>query len=217
MSAYAGIHLLDTPYGIDNVFDYYIPPTLRSEIFCGDFVTVPFGVSNRKKIGLVVSLKETPEDTKIDYKSVIGVCDKTMSLSEETLGLSHFLKEHTLCTVGDAAKAVVPTSAFSRMEEIVRVCEGGDTSSLDESTLLILKYITKQQSVSLSALKSKYGPACEGAVKKLIAHGCVVKDISVKSAGEKHSVSYSLIVSAKRADLIDANLKALEIGYNYKD
>ena len=204
MSAYAGIHLLDTPYSIDNVFDYYIPPNLRGEIVCGDFVTVPFGVSNRKKIGLVVSLKETPEDTSIDYKSVLGVCDKTMSLSEETLGLCLFLKEHTLCTVGDAAKAVVPTSAFSRMEEIVVATGGGDTSRLDESTLLILKYITKQESVPIATLKGKYGPATEPAIKKLVACGAIAKDITLKATGEKYSVSYSLIVSCERAEAIAA-------------
>ncbi len=200
MSAYAGIHLLDTPYSIDSVFDYYIPPELRDGISVGDFVTVPFGVSNRKRIGLVVSLKETPEDTKIDYKSVFGVCDKAMSLSEEALGLCLFLKEHTLCTVGDAAKAVVPTSAFSRMEEIVVVTGKGDTSKLEESTQLILKYIAKQQSVPISTLKSKYGPATEPAIKKLVACGAIVKDIAVKSAGEKYSVAYSLIVSPERAE-----------------
>ena len=202
MSAYAGIHLLDTPYSIDNVFDYYIPPELRDGISVGDFVTVPFGVSNRKRIGLVVSLKETPEDTKIDYKSVLGVCDKTMSLSEEALGLCLFLKEHTLCTVGDAAKAVVPTSAFSRMEEIVVATGTGDTSKLDESILIILKHIAKQESVTVSTLKSKYGPAAEPAIKKLVACGAIVKDIAVKSAGEKYSVSYSLIVSKERAEAI---------------
>ena len=152
MSAYAGIHLLDTPYSIDNVFDYYIPPNLRGEIVCGDFVTVPFGVSNRKKIGLVVSLKETPEDTSIDYKSVLGVCDKTMSLSEETLGLCLFLKEHTLCTVGDAAKAVVPTSAFSRMEEVwlpLKQELSDDLDRLDSEERAVLEYLIQKKTASM--------------------------------------------------------------------
>ena len=95
MSAYAGIHLLDAPYCIDSVFDYYIPPELRSDLSLGDFVSVPFGAANRKRLGLVVALKETPDKPNIDHKSVLDVCDKTMSLSEETLGLCHFLKEHT--------------------------------------------------------------------------------------------------------------------------
>ena len=56
MPAYAGIHLIDAPYCIDNAFDYYIPPHLRRDILCGDFVTVPFGVSNNAKLGLVLSL-----------------------------------------------------------------------------------------------------------------------------------------------------------------
>ena len=42
MSEYAGIHLLDNPYFIDNAFDYFLPPDLRDAVAPGDFVTVPF-------------------------------------------------------------------------------------------------------------------------------------------------------------------------------
>ena len=52
MSEYAGIHLLDTPYCIDNAFDYYIPPNLRRDILCGDFVTVPSERQTEKSLAL---------------------------------------------------------------------------------------------------------------------------------------------------------------------
>ena len=57
MPEYAGVHLLDSPYCIDRPFDYFIPPDLRGQISVGNFVTVPFGTGNRKRTGLVVSLK----------------------------------------------------------------------------------------------------------------------------------------------------------------
>ena len=62
MSEYARVYLLDNPYFLDRAFEYFIPSELRGRIQEGDFVTVPFGNSNRKKLGLVSELceKEIP-------------------------------------------------------------------------------------------------------------------------------------------------------------
>ena len=201
MSAYAGIHLLDAPYCIDSVFDYYIPPELRSDLSLGDFVSVPFGAANRKRLGLVVALKETPDKPNIDHKSVLDVCDKTMSLSEETLGLCHFLKEHTLCTVGDAAKAVVPTSAFSRMEEVwLPLKEELDgLERLDGEESAVLEYLIQKKTVSLATLKSRFGSSVESILKSLAASVLAKRDFTVKTASEKFTVGYRLAVSCERA------------------
>ncbi|MBQ9112854.1 MAG: primosomal protein N' [Clostridia bacterium] len=204
MSEYAGIHLLDTPYCIDNAFDYYIPPNLRRDILCGDFVTVPFGTANRKKLGVVVTLKDCPDNKNIDCKPVLSVCDKSMSLSDEALGLCFFIKEQTLCTVGDAVRAMVPASALSKLEEIYKATDMPvpTHTEIDAPTLLICDYIRKKASVSFSLLKSKYGPAAEPAVKKLVGLGLIMRDFAVRSASEKHTVCYSLSVSAERASAI---------------
>ncbi len=198
MSAYAGIYLLDAPYCIDNIFDYYIPPHLRRDILCGDFVAVPFGTANRKKIGLVAALKDSPDKKSIDCKSVIEVLDKSISLSDEAMGLSLFLKEQTLCTVGDAAKAIAPISQYSRMEEIYLPADT-DTPPADATASIIFEYIKKKQGASLATLKSKYGPATEEALKVLVASGHVKKDFTVKSIGEKFEEYASLSISCERA------------------
>lgn len=201
MSEYAGIHLIDTPYCIDNAFDYYIPPHLRRDILCGDFVTVPFGNANRKKLGIVVCLKDTPDKKNIDCKPVLSVCDKSMSLSEEALGLCFFLKEQTLCTVGDAVRAMVPASVLSKLEEIYKVTDISlpYPADMDAPTLLICDFIRKKGSVSFSLLKSKFGPAAEPAVKKLTALGLVERDFAVKSTAKKTAMRYFLTVSPERA------------------
>ena len=46
---YAGVYILDVPYHIDKIYDYYIPADLVGKILPGQFVTLPFGNSNRKK------------------------------------------------------------------------------------------------------------------------------------------------------------------------
>ena len=211
MSAYASIHLIDTPYCLDNAFDYYIPPHLRRDILCGDFVAVPFGTANRKKIGLVVALKDEAENKKIDYKSIIDVCDKTMSLSKEMLELCLFLKEHTLCTVGDAVKAVIPVSAFSKMEEIYIPTSLKATGELDDLSMLIFGYIEKKGSAGISLLTSKYGPATEATLKKLLHAGLIKKDFAVKSVAAKTQSFYSLSIDPQRAFAISEGTDALRL------
>ncbi len=202
MSVYAGVHLLDAPLSIDSTFDYYIPPDLRRDILCGDFVTVPFGTANRKKIGLVVSLKEQPNKKNIEHKSVIDVCDRSFSLSPESLGLCFFLKEQTLCTVGDAAKAVVPTSAFSKMEEIYLPTGGNIPSDISAHALFVLEYIEKRGQVTQSTLKSKYGPAAALTLDELTRAGLIRRDFAVKQLPEKTEEHYSLCITPEKAKAI---------------
>ncbi len=202
MPEYAGVHLLDTPYCIDNQFDYYIPPDLRGDIARGDLVTVPFGTANRKKLALIVSLKDTPEKKNIDCKPILSVCDKSMSLSEEALGLCFFIKEQTLCTVGDAVRAMIPASVVSRLEEIFVPTDTPLPSLFDDTdgtALLICEYIRKKGSVSFNLLKSKFGPSAEPAVKKLLAYKLISRDFALKETAQKHTEVYSLAIERDTA------------------
>ena len=52
---YVKIHLLDNPYCIDNEYTYFVPHDLSEIVKRGSFVIVPFGNSNRTRIGLVVA------------------------------------------------------------------------------------------------------------------------------------------------------------------
>ena len=83
MAEYAGLHILRSPYHIDNAYDYFLPPHLRADVRVGDFVTVPFGVGNTREIALVVSLKDCPSDQNRSYKPIDSICDKRLSLSDE--------------------------------------------------------------------------------------------------------------------------------------
>ena len=196
MADYAAIHLLDAPYCLDREFDYYIPPNLRRDILCGDFVTVPFGTSNKVKLGVVTKLKDTPADESIRHKSIMDICNKDLSLDDEILKLCTFLKEQTLCTYGDAVRAAVPASALSKLEDIYRAvpnaCMPGE---VDEPIKYIGSYIQKKEYVTLENLKSKFGPATAIAIKKLLAIGFIEKDVQVREATEKYDIVYSLAVS----------------------
>ena len=148
MAEYAGLHILKSPYHIDNEFDYFLPPHLRDEVRVGDFVTVPFGTANTREIALVVSLKASPSRELQNYKPIISVCDKQLSLSKEMLGLCFFMKEQTLCTIGDAVKSMLPSAALTKPHEIYKCTETApNRRELDSVTLFILDYIKKKEKV----------------------------------------------------------------------
>ena len=51
---YARVYLLDAPFCIDRIYDYYVPTELRDSISPGCFVSVPFGGGNRPKLAIVL-------------------------------------------------------------------------------------------------------------------------------------------------------------------
>ncbi len=80
---YVGVYLLDCPYFLDGIFDYYIPLEMRGDVFPGRFLTVPFGKSNRKHMAVARELRHCPEYS--DVKPVSEVCYDRPELSREML------------------------------------------------------------------------------------------------------------------------------------
>ena len=101
------IYLFDAPYHIDRAYDYSLE-------FCvgpGTIVKVPFGKANRLRLGVITRIKDSSQGANI--KPVHSVVADRFSFTEDMLGLCLFLKEYTLCTFGEAAKAVLPPGALS--------------------------------------------------------------------------------------------------------
>ena len=200
MSEYAGLHILKSPYHIDNAFDYFIPPHLRDEIRVGDFVTVPFGTANTREIALVVSLKDYHDAQIKNCKPIISICDKGLSLSEEMMGLCRFMKEQTLCTVGDAVRSMIPSAALTKPHEIYRPTDAvPDKSEIDSVSLYILEHIRKKEKVDIENLKSHFGPATKPSLKKLCDAGLIVKDYEIRESSFKYETLYKLSVSEEIA------------------
>lgn len=204
MSEYAGVHILKSPYHIDNPFDYFIPPQLRDEIRVGDFVTVPFGTANTREIALVISLKDFPENPLQVCKPISSVLDKRLSLSDEMLGLCFFMKEQTLCTIGDAVKSMLPGAALTKPHEIYRPIEVSQSavSSLDSVTRYIFEYIKKKEKVDTEMLKMNFGPATKPTLKKLTEGGFILRDFEIREPSQKSESFYELALSDEDAAAI---------------
>ena len=96
-------------YHFDAPYSYKIPFELESKALAGCRVMVPFGNGNRKKQGLILSVKPVLEaDNSVKLKSITAVLDETPLFTDEMLKLVTWLKDNTFCTLFEAAKAMLP-------------------------------------------------------------------------------------------------------------
>ncbi len=109
---YCEVYLFDAPYHIDRPFDYFCD----GDISVGSIVKVPFGRANNLRFAVVTKLKDNCEGENI--KAVHSVLNPKFALNEELLGLSLFLKSHTLCSFGEAARCMLPQGALSEIPNI---------------------------------------------------------------------------------------------------
>ena len=202
---YAGVYILDNPYCIDASYDYYIPQDLRAAVTPGVFVTVPFGHGNRKQIGLVATVHN--ETTAKRIKSIAGLCSERICLSGEMLSLCLYLHEQTLCTVGEAVRCAIPSTAMSHLVDYYSPAPDVHAQDIDKkfdtAHLMVFNYIAARQSVSINALRARFGAGVLDTVSALADKGLIIKQAEEKegSAGV-FTALYSLGISRKEAQRI---------------
>ena len=140
---YCEVYLFDAPYHIDRPFDYLCEDDIRA----GDIVKVPFGRANSLRLAVVTRVKDACEGERI--KSVHSRLDTRYSLSEEMLGLCLFMKGHTLCSFGEAARSVIPSAALS------------DIPSVKVKKICVLT-LSPEEADALLAAKGRAGLRSEG-------------------------------------------------------
>lgn len=96
-------------YHFDAPYSYKIPVELETSAKPGCRVTVPFGNGNKKKQGLILSVKPLIEaENSGKLKFISSVLDSSPLFSSEMLELVIWLKDNTFCTLFEAAKAMLP-------------------------------------------------------------------------------------------------------------
>ncbi len=184
-SLYAGVCLLENPFPIDGLYDYRIPEELDTDVVPGVFVTVPFGTANHRRLALVCERKETSAYK--EHKSIVSVCPDQISLDAEMLGLCSFMKLRTLCSTGDAVRAMVPASALSRLLAVFSPAENhmlNDSDELSSSDLFVYEYLKAHGETAGTALRERFGAGVELRLKRLCAKGYLQKRVLLKGASE---------------------------------
>ena len=188
--------MLDTPYHVDVAYDYIIPPEMKDAVTVGSFVMVPFGIRNQLRAGLVAEIKDSSEYK--DLKMIRHLCPESIALGDEMMGLAAFLRGRTLCSIGDAVRAMVPTAALTRLSELYSV-NPSITSNSDEirsSDLFVYRYLQEFGETSLTRLREKLGVRAESVARHLANTGILVRRIVFEEAKEGKLERYwSLAVS----------------------
>ena len=199
---YVKIHLLDNPYCIDNEYTYFVPHDLSAFIQKGSFVIVPFGNSNRTQIGLVVETSCDEPNTKT--KSIKGLASEEIVFSETELALCHFMKEQTLCTIGDAVHSMIPAGALSGIVTVYKVVDGAQHSGQYAD---VFYYIQDEKTVTKTNLEEKFGLCALSAITYLLHKGFIEKDVIIKNMTVgKEKKYYTLAVNNNQlASLLGTN------------
>lgn len=210
VTRYAAVFILDNPFCIDNSYHYYVPAALEDSVVRGAFVTVPFGRGNRKQLALVTdvcgeaglaSLPAPIDPARI--KPISGVCRERLFLTEEQLALCFFLREQTLCTVGEAVRTIVPAQALATLVEFFRPAakaETSDLSGLDASQLMILEYVRARGSVSMQTLKTRFGAGVPAALDRLAERSLIERELTVHQTQTPTEIWYTLACPASDAE-----------------
>ena len=168
---FASVYILEAPYHADREYDYFIPPELDG-VTVGSAVTVPFGRSNRKTSAIITKLKSEAERN--DVKPISSVTRPDL-LSEEMISLAEFMREHTLCTFGDAVRAMIPSFAMSKICEYYRAADV-PLDGIGERAGMIVSYIAARGRVSAASVKREFGADAQSALSDLVRAGVLIRE-----------------------------------------
>ena len=211
---YCGVHMLDSPLSLDGVFHYYIPRDMVAAVTPGVFVIVPFGRGNRKQLAVVASVGD--ESILIDkflrnqIKPICDICGENLFLSPLQLRLCLYLRETTLCTMGEAIRAVVPVSALASLTEFYTASPANDPrlenrrATLSSADLLVLDCIRARGTISVHALRSRFGGKVAASLDHLREKELITKEVTVHQP-EIPTVTYYTLARPKEE--IEASLR----------
>lgn len=137
-------------FAIDKPYSYVIPREM--DLAPGMRVMVPFGRSNRRVEGIVLSVEEGIQEK---LKSVDKALDEGPVLSDTMLRLAAFLRERYFCTFYDAARAMLPAGLWFQTRETFTLT---DDRTWQETTL------RQKDAAKILQLLSDCGGSTDGAV-----------------------------------------------------
>lgn len=177
---YAGVYLLDTVWNLDVEYTYEIPESLFDTACVGSIVVVPFGKSNVKKTGFIVSVyDESIIDSKESVqtiKEIISVLDYGKYLPAESVGLAKFIKQRCYSTVGSAVKIMLPPGVNTKRSVVYSALDY-EGEFPDGECEEMYRYISAKEGVSHYDLMKAFDD--EKSIQKLLKIKAIFKNDSI--------------------------------------
>ena len=207
----ASIHIIDIPYPADRPYSYLIPASLANSVEPGVIVEVPFGNSNRRMTGVVTAYPTEAPDQ--ECKPVTQVFGDGPVLSADLLELCRFLKEYTLCTYGEAVRAVLPSAAMSKIITYYRVLPEEERtseysmktalSSISERGQRVYMLAQKKGRFSRQSLQNECDFNLTSVFAELVKYGLIERSDEVKNAS---AVKYRRILCPSESLMLESRL-----------
>ncbi len=212
MKEIARVFILDIPYHADKEYSYFIPSVIKASVMPGTLVEVPFGKSNRRMTGVVVGCDDGEPDDRM--KPITRPLSEGSLLSEELIGLCRFIKEYTLCTFGDAVRAVLPSGAMSKVVTYYRVIPqdervsatsfGAALDAIGARGKLVYELAAGRQKFSCHSLQAEFDFDCTKILAQMLKYDLCEKCTETKNqASVKHKKMLSLSDSLREKIELD--------------
>lgn len=124
----ASVAIEGTTYFYDKLYSYSLPTEMPAKPGCR--VLVPFGMGNRKRQGIIMSISAVQDDKQL--KPIIRLLDRSPLINGEMLELAQYLKEHTFCTYFDALKLMLPAGINLRIVASYKIAENIGLEQIEE-------------------------------------------------------------------------------------
>jgi primosomal protein N' (replication factor Y) len=157
----AGVAVEGATARYDREYDYIVPARLALTLRPGCRAVVPFGGGNRKRLALVLTVRETPETREL--KELAAQVDSEPLLGEEELAMLRYLREQTFCLYFEALRAMVPPGMGVSLEARLTACRGTVLpESLSPEARGLYEYLlTQSKPVPQRALPERLGLAAD--------------------------------------------------------
>ncbi|MCQ2386403.1 MAG: hypothetical protein MJ078_07010, partial [Clostridia bacterium] len=201
----AALRLLDAPFRADKEYGYLVPDSLVPDVFPGRICVVPFGKGNKPVYGVVTQTKDLPseEESVHPYKTIQAVLSPHFALTEEILKLCFFLREHTLCSVGEALRSAMPVSALGLLEERYKLSPSAPALPLNGRENDVFRFLTEfPEGKTLKEIGEVFGDSGQRLCKTLLKKGLVVSETRLAKEPLKTVKLYSVSSPAEAGELL---------------
>lgn len=93
---------------LDRLFTYKVPDNMVKEIAIGKRVAVPFGVSNRKEVGVILQITDTIDFDIKFAKDILEIIDNEPLVSEFNIKLAKWISRRHICNLADSLRLMFP-------------------------------------------------------------------------------------------------------------
>ena len=229
MTKIIGVALLDVLRSYDKVYSYIVPVEAESmslDQLVGRLVSVPFGLHDNLKLGVVMEASSVVDTTGYKLKRARSINLDVPALSSQALCAATYMRDRFYCSTGAALRCFLPSyittkSVVKTVKVAVFASDNNDLDSLvknynirSHGAIKALDALISYKEATVEQLKLSTGISA-GMIKKLTSLGVItieerVVDEIVEISKQEFQLPVSLlpeqIVAAKSiCDAIDSN------------